>query len=148
MSEINETNTVTDAESAAEGLSTPTEGVGTGEQQNPGNREARYRVERNQARDERDELAKRVQSLLTREAERVASKHLSEPADLFALTGKTIKDFLGEDGEVDVEAVTQAANDLLGSRPGLAKNAPAVDHSQGLGGGGRPSQPSWEMLLH
>lgn len=102
------------------------------------NREARYRVERNEARAERDALAQRIEQLQTRELERIASKSLSNPADLLTLSGKSLADFLGEDGELDNDLVLDTANDLLGSRPGLRPNAPAVDPSQGLGSRSAP----------
>ncbi|MCK5753762.1 MAG: hypothetical protein KAH46_13785 [Mycobacterium sp.] len=128
----------------------------TGEQQNDaqngnesrkGNREARYRVERNEARHERDALQQRIDSLLTREAERVASKHLAEPADLFTLTGKSVRDFVGEDGELDAELVTATANEILGTRPGLKPADSATDRSQGLGGGAQSTGPTWSDVI-
>lgn len=135
----------------ADGSAALPEGEGTGEQENGSqrpNREARYRVERNEARQERDQLAQRVESLLTREAERVAAQHLAEPADLFTLTGKSVRDFVGEDGEVDGELILQAANEILGTRPGLSRHAPATDPSQGSSSPRpKPKQPSWGALL-
>jgi hypothetical protein len=111
------------------------------------NREARYRVERNQARAERDALARRVEQLLTREAERLAAKSLANPADLMTLGGVTINDLLDDDGEVDPEKVDAVVAEILASRPGLAKNAPAFDPTQGLQGGGNKPQPSWGALI-
>lgn len=109
---------------------------------------ARYRTERNAIQAERDELAQRVETLLRREAERVAASHLAEPADLFTLSGKTLRDFVGEDGELDTDAVKAAVDDLLGSRPRLSRNDRAIDHSQGSGLGqvSKP-KPSWEALF-
>jgi hypothetical protein len=111
-----------------------------------GNREARYRTERNSARDERDTLAQRIESLQTRELERIASKHLSNPADLLTLSGKSLADFVGEDGELDAEAIHATADYLLGSRPGLRPGQAAHDRSQGLGDIPK-SQPTWGSLL-
>ncbi len=111
------------------------------------NREARYRVERNEARAERDALAKRVDQLLTREAERLAAKDLANPADLLTLGGVTIKDLLDDDGEVDPEKVDSVVAEILGTRPGLAKNAPLFDPTQGVSGGNGRPKPSWEALL-
>jgi hypothetical protein len=112
-----------------------------------GNREARYRTERNEARAERDALAARVEQLQARELERIASKSLSNPADLLRLSGKSLEDFIGEDGELDAELVTEAANELLGSRPGLRPNAAAVDPTQGHGNNAGKGAPSWGALL-
>jgi hypothetical protein len=129
------------------------EGNDTGEVENgsdgqKGNREARYRVERNQYREERDALAQRVEQLQTRELERIASKSLSNPADLLTLSGKSLRDFIGQDGELDAELVAAVANDLLGTRPGLRPRQPAFDLSQGQGND-RPAkaQPTFAALL-
>ena len=133
------------SESPVEATEVPSEGNDTGEQNN--SREKRYRLERNTARQERDALAQRVESLLSREAERIASRALAEPADLFTLTGKSVRDFLGEDGELDEELILDTANDLLGVRPGLAKNPPAVDLTQGHGLQGGKPKIGWDALL-
>lgn len=120
----------------------------TGDAQAPRqNREARYRVERNEARAERDALAKRVDQLLTREAERLAAKDLANPADLLTLGGVTIKDLLDDDGEVDPEKVDSVVAEILSTRPGLGKRGPAYDPTQGLPGGNVKPQPSWGALL-
>lgn len=133
-------------ESPVEPQSVPTEGNDSGEQNN--SREKRYRLERNEARQERDALAQRVESLLTREAERIASRALAEPADLFTLTGKTVRDFVDpESGELDEELILDTANDLLGVRPGLGKNPPAVDITQGHGFQGGKPKIGWDSLL-
>jgi hypothetical protein len=116
-------------------------------QGNPNAKEARYRVERNEARQERDSLTQRVQTLLSREAERVASKHLSEPSDLFTLSGKSVNDFIGEDGELDTELIVQVANDLLGNRPGLGVSAGAYDPTQGKGGVNGNNLPTFSDLF-
>jgi hypothetical protein len=139
------------AESDSERLSDTPEGYesGDGEKgpESPSREAARYRVRAREAEAARDELAKRVETLLTREAERIAAKHLAQPADLFTLSGKSVKDFVGEDGDVDAELVVRAANELLGTRPGLGRNHPAVDPSQGHGGGQGKALPSWGALL-
>lgn len=128
-----------DAESGSESHDT--------EQRPKGNREARYRVERNEAREEARQLQERIDSLLTREAERVAAQHLAEPADLFTLSGKSVRDFVGEDGELDTELVATTANEILGTRPGLSPVARATDRSQGLGGGAQNTGPQWSDVF-
>lgn len=145
------TTPIPGAESHADGPTPPSEGGGAGsipDEPQKGNREARYRVERNEARGERDALSQRVELLQTRELERIAGEHLSNPADLLALSGKTLADFLGEDGELDAELVAEAASEVVGSRPGLRPNAPAFDPSQGLGGHEAvKAQPTFAALL-
>lgn len=129
----------------ADGLLDPTVGKDTGEHisepQNgsdsnpPRNREARYRVERNEARAERDALADRLSRLQRAEVERLASAGLSTPSDLFALSGNDLADYLTDSGEVDPEKVSADVSVILTERPGLRKQSPALDPSQGSGGG-------------
>jgi hypothetical protein len=139
-------------EANANGQTIPPEGIDTQEvpEGTTGNREARYRVERNEARAERDALSQKIDQLLTRDAERIASKHLAHGADVFTLSGKTVKDFTDpKTGEIDADLVIQAANEVLGTRPGLRASIAAVDPSQGLGAGVPiEPKPSWERLLN
>lgn len=108
----------------------------------------RYRGERDSARDELAAAQARIEALQTRELERIASKSLSNPADLLTLSGKTLADFLDEDGELDHEQITEAANEILCSRPGLRPNQRPVDLTQGLGND-RPARgkPSFNDLF-
>jgi hypothetical protein len=110
------------------------------------NREARYRTERNAAREELATASARILALQTREVERLAGD-LAEPKDLLTLSGKELGDLLNEDGDVDAEAVAEAVADVLAARPGLRKNDAAIDPSQGLGGGRPKAQPTWGSLL-
>jgi hypothetical protein len=112
-----------------------------------GNREARYRVERNEARAERDALAQRVERMQRAEVERLAADGLSHPADLFSLSGNELADYLTEDGDVDVEKVAADVAAVLAERPGLQKNSPAFDPSQGSGGKLGKSAPTFVDLL-
>jgi hypothetical protein len=129
------------AAEAAQGGDTNQAAQDDGHSKSPGAEAARYRVARNEARAERDALAARVETLQSRELERIASKSLSNPADLLTLSGKSLQDFIGEDGELDTELVIDVANDLLGSRPGLRPSVSAVDRSQGSGSTA-PSTPT------
>lgn len=109
---------------------------------------ARYRVQLRETETERDALTQRVERMQTRELERIAGEAISNPADLLALSGKSLAEFLGEDGELDAELVAEAAAELLSTRPGLKRGSPAFDPSQGHGGSGpgKP-EPSWGALL-
>lgn len=112
------------------------------------NKEARYRVERNEARTERDALAERVARMQRAEVERLAAGALAHPADLFSLSGNEPADYLTADGDVDPGKVAADVAEILAERPGLKKNAPAFDPSQGLGGKPRPKRiPTWGALL-
>jgi hypothetical protein len=99
-----------------------------------GNREARYRVERNEARTALAEAQGRIADLQTRELHRLAGEHLAQAEDI-TLSGKSLADFLTPEGWVDHEAVAEAAADVIESRPGLAKYPKdrAVDPTQGMG---------------
>jgi hypothetical protein len=116
----------------------------TTEEPQKSNKEARYRVERNEARAERDALAERVQRMQRAEVERLASDALSHPGDLFSLSGNELADYLNEDGDVDAEKVAADVTAILAERPGLRKHTPGYDPSHGLGG--RP-QPKREPTL-
>src|SRR5258707_673252 len=86
----------------------------TTEEPQKSNKEARYRVERNEARAERDALAQRVERMQRDEADRVAA---------------------------DVAAV-------LAERPGLRRQSPAFDPSQGTGGTvPKAPTPTWGAVF-
>ena len=105
-------------------------------------------MERNEARAERDALAERVERMQRAEVERLASDKLSHPADLFSLSGNEVADYLTGDGDVDADKVAADVAALLAERPGLRKNAPAFDPSQGSGGiPGKRAPSSWADLL-
>jgi hypothetical protein len=130
----------------SDGLEPPTEGGSAGDGRPP-NREARYRVERNQARQERDALSARLTELQTQELHRLAGEHLAAAEDI-ELSGKTLADYLTPEGWIDHDAVADAAAEVIESRPGLARNPKvrAVDRSQGSGGSGK-SAPEWSDLF-
>ena len=110
-------------------------------------KEARFRQERNEARDERDALAVRVERYHRAEIERLAADAgLAMGTDLF-VNGNGVADYLTEDGDVDADAVAADVAAVLAERPRLGKNAPAHDPSLGLGGGKAKHQPSWNDLF-
>ena len=125
------------AESNAEGVSTDS---GTDSQEAPngaqkGNREARYRTERNTAREELATAAARIEQMQRAEVERLATEAgLSHGSDVFTLSGNGPADYLTESGDVDPARVAADVAAVLEERPGLRKNAPAFDPSQGHGG--------------
>lgn len=114
------------------------------------NKEARYRVERNEARAERDALAQRVERMQRADIERLAGEHLSMPADLFSLSGNAVTDYLTEDGEVDADKVAADVAAILAERPGLKKGpVRGFDPTQGTGGreSAMPEPATWADLL-
>jgi hypothetical protein len=108
-----------------------------------GNREARYRVERNTAREALTAAQARIEALHLREVERLASD-LAQPGDLLSLGEHSLADLLDAAGDVDSAAVAESVAALIKSRPGLARNPTvrAVDRSQGSGSGGAPGMPT------
>jgi hypothetical protein len=112
------------------------------------NKEAQYRVQRNEARQELATANARIERMQRAEVERLASEHLSMPGDLFSLSGNELADYLTDEGDVDAEKVAADAAAVLAERPGLRRNAPAFDPSQGYGGRTQvKAQPSWGALL-
>lgn len=112
-----------------------------------GNREARYRTERNDAREALATATARIDGMQARDVERIAGKLLSAPGDLLTLSGKTVADFRDENGDIDPELVEDAATEVLAARPGLRPNVGATDLSQGHGNSHVVSSPSWSDLL-
>lgn len=125
---------------------TTPEGLYTGEQDPaPQNREARYRVERNEAREQLAAAELRLVQLQTAELHRLAGEILSAPEDI-TLAGKPLADFLTVEGRVDRAAVEAAAREVAQTRPGLAKYQPGYDPSQGYGIPGTRTA-GWAALL-
>ncbi|WP_141682016.1 hypothetical protein [Mycobacterium malmoense] len=122
-----------------------------GSRETQGLREARdrYRGERDAARDELAAARSRVEALQLRELVRLAGEHLAQPADLLALGGVALADLLDDDGNVDPDAVAEAAAALIESRPGLARNPRvlATDPTQGTGGSDGKGKPNWADLF-
>lgn len=112
-------------------------------------KEARFRRERNEAREERDALTERVERMQRAEVERMAGEHLHIPADLFAMSGNSVADYLAESGDVDADKVAADVAEILAERPGLKRRPPAFDPTRGTGGGQAPPKPapSWTGLI-
>lgn len=118
-------DTTTVGEIATEPAEEPERITGTASEAEPvdeegGNREAaKYRRQLRDAEGERDALRDRLAALQTAEAERLASTVLHKAAGLWA-NGSTLADLLDEEGNLDAEKVTAAAEsarDALGLLP-------------------------------
>jgi hypothetical protein len=131
----------------SDGLSPAPEGNDTGEAQK-GNKEARYRTERNEARAEVANLQARMAVLQRAEVERLASAGLSHPSDLFSLSGNELVDYLTDDGTVDAERVAADVAAIVAERPGLKPLAPAVDRTQGHWGNPGKGTPTFSDLFN
>src|SRR5437588_5780744 len=100
------------AESAADGQTVPGQGTDAPEPQNgsegeKGNREAKYRVERNEAREALTTAQARIDGLLTSEVHRLAGE-LAQPSDLFEVGQVSLADLLDDAGNIDSEAVAES----------------------------------------
>ncbi|UYM05467.1 hypothetical protein [Solicola gregarius] len=104
---------------------------------------ARYRVERNEARAERDNLLERVTSLQGAEVARLATG----PGKLHDGSDLAFSDaLLDEDGNVDPEKVAAAVAELVESKPHLGQAAYGGD--VGLGNrGGSDTSTTWASVI-
>ena len=110
----------------------------------------RYRVERDTARGALAAAEARIVQLQRAEVERLASDSLSHAEDLLTLSGNDVSYYLTESGEVDADKVAADVAAILAERPGLRKQAPAFDPSQGHGGRtpkAAPAEPSFADLF-
>jgi hypothetical protein len=87
----------------------------------PNSEAARYRVERNEARAERDSLTERLTSYQRRECEAAVADLLDQPGDLWDIGQADLTAFYKEDGELDEAELRAAAGALCEMRPKLAK---------------------------
>jgi hypothetical protein len=98
---------------------------------------------------ERDEARARIEHLLTRNAERIASTSLSEPLDLW-LEGAHVTDLLTEDGsDVDPAKVSAVVDALVAKRPGLRRQ-PEPRPLSGIHGPGQaiPERKTFADAVH
>jgi hypothetical protein len=103
---------------------------------------ANYRTRLRDTEAERDTLRERVAGYQRAEVEGLVGDRLATPADLFLLAD--VSDFIGDDGQVDAERVTERIDAALKERPHWAKPAGgglalASAGFQGGPVGGRPS---------
>lgn len=139
---------------AATDLPAGTAPADTGSDERAANKEARYRVERNEARAERDALGERLTTLQRREAERLAGQHLAAGNDLWR-DGLELSSLVNENGDLDAGKVTQAAKTVLSAHPHWAAtpsfpNPPrtGVLVSGATGSDGRTTSASWADVLN
>lgn len=113
------------------------------------NREARYRVERNSAREALATANARIERMQQAEVERIAGEHLAQGSDLLGISGNELSAYLDQEtGEIDVDRIRADARVLIEERPGLSKHTGAFDPSQGLGGSTpKTSTPTWGSVF-
>ncbi|CAM4413869.1 hypothetical protein MB901379_03884 [Mycobacterium basiliense] len=107
----------------------------------PNSEAARYRVERNKARAERDALAERLAGYQRRECEAVVADVLDVPGDLWEVGGADVAAFCNDDGTVNEVELLGAAAALVDMRPRLGKPNPGPrywgQHSADVPGDGK-----------
>ncbi|MDX1883049.1 hypothetical protein [Mycolicibacterium sp. 120270] len=128
---------------------TPDQSEGGEQEAKPNSEAARYRVERNQARAERDALADKVTAYQRRDAEAVVADVLAQPADLWDIGGASVADFLDDDDNLLEDELRAAAAKLLEQRPGLAKTAAPEPRTYNWGqhGGTPTGSVGWGTVL-
>ncbi|GAA5156992.1 hypothetical protein [Amycolatopsis dongchuanensis] len=142
------TETPTEAPESLSEASSLSESVETPETGNKAAREAaRYRTQLRETEAALAAARAQVEAFQSAEVHRLAGERLAEPGDLLSLSGKTLADFLAEDGTVNADSVRSTVAELLAARPGLRKSDPAVDPSQGLGANGPSHAASWADLF-
>ncbi|MDL9938761.1 hypothetical protein QSJ18_18600 [Gordonia sp. ABSL1-1] len=106
--------------------------AGTGEQSGGNDREARYRVERNEARAEAERLAGVVEGLQRAAVEAALGDDVRAEAFWAGRGDAGLDGLLTDDGTVDVAAVGAAVQDVR-ERFGIVDGPrrPMVDHTQG-----------------
>uniref|UniRef100_A1UJR5 Scaffolding protein n=2 Tax=unclassified Mycobacterium TaxID=2642494 RepID=A1UJR5_MYCSK len=90
----------------------------------PDREAAKYRRERNEARAEVDRLRATVETFQRAEVERLAALKLIDGRDVWA-AGAKLADLLADDGTVDIEKVSAAAQEIAATRRHWAKQAAA-----------------------
>lgn len=95
----------------------------------------------------------KLAGLQMREVKRVLRPLMAVPDDFWLATDVTLADLLGDEGEVDEDKVTQAAEAVLVNRPTWrATLKPVGAPSEAVRGDGRydvgnAEEPTWEALL-
>lgn len=110
---------------------------------------AKYRTELRTAQAERDALSERLNTLQRREVERLAGEKMAEGGDIW-LSGTELTDMLDEDGNVDVERVSEAVSGIVASKPHWgAKAVPKQLRTGSLKSGTAIAPPTtgWSDLL-
>jgi hypothetical protein len=114
----------------------------------PNSEAARYRVERNEARTERDALAERLTGYQRRECEAVIADLLEVPADLWEIARADVAAFYNDDGTVDEAELRAAAGALIEQRPRLALPNRTPSWGQHSGEGGhRDGGATWGDII-
>jgi hypothetical protein len=108
---------------------------------------AKYRVRAREAEIALANAQARIETLLRADIERVAGESLAMAGD-FWIHGNDVNSYLIDGSLVDAERVREDAALLIAERPGLSKNRPAIDPTQGLGGNPpKAAEPTFSDLF-
>jgi hypothetical protein len=126
-----------------------------GEQRGGGNREAaKYRTQLRDTEAQRDALTERLAVMQRREAERLASEHLADAADVWR-DGLDVAELLDDDGNVDADKVAERAAAVAAAHPHW-RTRPAAKRNPAATGGGLQSgatgpgyarRPTWQSVI-
>jgi hypothetical protein len=106
---------------------------------------ARYRVERNEARQQLDRQQNVIAGLQRGQIETMVAQHLFDPADIWRAEGVELDALLDEDGAVDPAKVDEAVSNAIKAKPHWAK--PSPDFGAGAGRGQAANGPSFGEAL-
>jgi hypothetical protein len=106
---------------------------------------ARYRVERNQAREQLDRQQNVIAGLQRGQIETMVAQHLFDPADIWRADGVELDALLDEDGAVDPAKVDEAVSNAVKAKPHWAK--PSPDFGAGVRGQSTTGPPSFGEAL-
>ena len=147
MTEPTETSEVVLASFSPEDV--PEERTADDGQQQPKNREERYRKEPAALKAENDSLRARLETRDRADVERLASQHLTDPLD-FWRDGATLEDVL-TDGEVDAAKVEDAAKAIVSAHKHWRKLEPAAPPASTVTANGKihdgHDAPTWSDVL-
>jgi hypothetical protein len=85
---------------------------------------AKYRTERNAAREQLDRQAGVIAGLQRGQVETMVAQHLFDPQDIWRVEGVELDALLDDDGAVDPAKVDEAVSNAVKAKPHWAKPAP------------------------
>jgi hypothetical protein len=106
---------------------------------------ARYRVERNEARELIDRQQNVIAGLQRGQVETMVARHLFDPADIWRADGVELDTLLDEDGAVDPAKVDEAVSNAVKAKPHWAR--PSPDFGAGVRGQSTTGSPSFGAAL-
>ncbi|MDX1890118.1 hypothetical protein [Mycolicibacterium sp. 050158] len=113
----------------------------------PNSEAARYRVERNELRAERDALSERLTGYQKRECEAAVANLLDVPADLWEIGQADVTVFYDDDGNLNHDELLAAAGALIEQRPRLGRTQGPRHQNFGQYAPAPPGKLGWESVV-